>query len=160
MHYQYFTLLCLWLTMLVFRVMALSLWHCIINCHDHDQVCNSSLGLDPPSQPRTRFDIIRWDYFTNDYIFFDNDFSNGKPLQGTLCDSPLNMDLNNSSKCESEFRLLHYTSLSARHSYRSCDTLIYLTDSQSCIKHFFSEFVCCFCLRSFFYSVFLKVNFM
>ncbi|CAH1788052.1 unnamed protein product [Owenia fusiformis] len=40
------------------------------------------IGIPPPFKPKTRFDVIRWDYFTETQIFLENDFSNVKPLTG------------------------------------------------------------------------------
>lgn len=40
------------------------------------------IGVDPPSRPVSRFDLIRWDYFTETHIFFDNDFSNIREIKG------------------------------------------------------------------------------
>ncbi|XP_076435951.1 chondroitin sulfate synthase 2-like [Babylonia areolata] len=40
------------------------------------------IGVPEPYKPRNRFDIIRWDYFTETLIYFENDFTNLKPLKG------------------------------------------------------------------------------
>lgn len=40
------------------------------------------LGVSPPSRPQNRFDLIRWDYFTETHIYYDSDFSNIRELKG------------------------------------------------------------------------------
>ncbi len=42
-------------------------------------------GVEKPSKPETRFDLIRWEYFNETHIFYENDFSNIATLQGELC---------------------------------------------------------------------------
>ncbi len=39
-------------------------------------------GVDPPVVPKTRFEVIRWDYFTETHIYLDNEFTNVRPLIG------------------------------------------------------------------------------
>lgn len=40
------------------------------------------VGIPAPSKAKNRFDIIRWDYFTETQIYFDTDFSTVRPLVG------------------------------------------------------------------------------
>lgn len=40
------------------------------------------VGIPPGIVPTNRFDVIRWDYFTDTEIYLDSDFSNGKKLEG------------------------------------------------------------------------------
>ncbi|KAL8566044.1 hypothetical protein ACOMHN_062773 [Nucella lapillus] len=40
------------------------------------------IGVPEPYKSRNRFDMIRWDYFTETLIYFENDFTNVKPLRG------------------------------------------------------------------------------
>lgn len=44
------------------------------------------LGVPPPVEPTTRFDIIRWNYFTNTHIYLDDDFTNVRELRGSQKD--------------------------------------------------------------------------
>ncbi|RUS82928.1 hypothetical protein EGW08_009312, partial [Elysia chlorotica] len=39
-------------------------------------------GVPEPYKPKNRFDVIRWDYFTETHIFFQDDFTNVKELIG------------------------------------------------------------------------------
>ena len=39
-------------------------------------------GVPEPYKPKNRFDVIRWDYFTETLIYFQDDFTNVKPLKG------------------------------------------------------------------------------
>ncbi len=58
-------------------------------------VCHFSAGVDPPNVPKTRFEVIRWEYFTETHIFLDNEFTNIRPLRGEtefrpfVCSLPL-----------------------------------------------------------------------
>ena len=45
-------------------------------------IANYVTGSDPPSRPNTRFDVIRWEYFTETHIFLDSDSNTIKELQG------------------------------------------------------------------------------
>jgi len=38
------------------------------------------VGATPENQPSTRFDVLRWDYFTLSHIYPESDFSNLKQL--------------------------------------------------------------------------------
>ncbi|KAK3109040.1 hypothetical protein FSP39_021723 [Pinctada imbricata] len=40
------------------------------------------VGSQEEARPKTRFDIIRWDYFTDTDIYFDDDFTNVRLLKG------------------------------------------------------------------------------
>lgn len=40
------------------------------------------IGIPEANKPSTRFDIIQWTYFTDSHIYFDDDFTNERPLQG------------------------------------------------------------------------------
>ncbi|XP_059159159.1 chondroitin sulfate synthase 2-like [Physella acuta] len=40
------------------------------------------IGVPEPYKPKNRFDVIRWDYFTETHIFFQDDFTNVKELIG------------------------------------------------------------------------------
>ena len=40
------------------------------------------VGIPSGIVPTNRFDVIRWDYFTDTEIYLDSDFSNGKKLEG------------------------------------------------------------------------------
>uniref|UniRef100_A0A0B6ZGM6 Hexosyltransferase n=1 Tax=Arion vulgaris TaxID=1028688 RepID=A0A0B6ZGM6_9EUPU len=40
------------------------------------------IGIPEPYRPKNRFDVIRWDYFTETHIFFQDDFTNVKELIG------------------------------------------------------------------------------
>ncbi|CAG5120511.1 unnamed protein product, partial [Candidula unifasciata] len=40
------------------------------------------VGVPEPHSPKNRFDLIRWDYFTETHIFFQDDFTNVKELIG------------------------------------------------------------------------------
>ncbi|XP_046326065.2 chondroitin sulfate synthase 2-like [Haliotis rufescens] len=40
------------------------------------------VGVPEPYRPKNRFDVIRWDYFTETHIYFDDDFSNVEELKG------------------------------------------------------------------------------
>ncbi|PVD30508.1 hypothetical protein C0Q70_09775 [Pomacea canaliculata] len=40
------------------------------------------IGVPDPYKPKTRFDVIRWDYFTETHIYFQDDFTNMKSLTG------------------------------------------------------------------------------
>ncbi|CAD5111090.1 DgyrCDS438 [Dimorphilus gyrociliatus] len=40
------------------------------------------IGIPAPSKAKNRFDIIRWDYFTETHIYFDTDFTTVRPLTG------------------------------------------------------------------------------
>ena len=39
-------------------------------------------GIPEPYKPKNRFDVIRWDYFTETLIYLQDDFTNVKPLKG------------------------------------------------------------------------------
>lgn len=41
-------------------------------------------GIPEPYRPKNRFDVIRWDYFTETHIFFQDDFTNVKELLGIM----------------------------------------------------------------------------
>lgn len=41
------------------------------------------LGNRPGTKPANRFDVIRWDYFTEKYIYLTNDFDTIKELDGS-----------------------------------------------------------------------------
>ena len=41
------------------------------------------VGVPEPYRPKNRFDVIRWDYFTETHIYFKNDFTNVEELTGT-----------------------------------------------------------------------------
>lgn len=40
------------------------------------------VGSPPAVKPLNRFDVIRWDYFTEEKIYLKSDFSNVENLQG------------------------------------------------------------------------------
>lgn len=40
------------------------------------------VGTPPSSKPANRFDLLRWDYFTEKQIFLKSDFSNVEDLRG------------------------------------------------------------------------------
>lgn len=40
------------------------------------------VGNQPGNKPNTRFDVLRWDYFTETHIYLANDFTNIKKLSG------------------------------------------------------------------------------
>lgn len=40
------------------------------------------IGVPEQYKPKNRFDVIRWDYFTETQIYFQDDFTNVKPLKG------------------------------------------------------------------------------
>ncbi|BFY97631.1 hypothetical protein BsWGS_00671 [Bradybaena similaris] len=40
------------------------------------------IGIPEPYRPKNRFDVIRWDYFTETQIFFQDDFTNVRELTG------------------------------------------------------------------------------
>lgn len=40
------------------------------------------IGVPEAFKPNTRFDILQWSYFTDTHIYFDDDFTNVRPLQG------------------------------------------------------------------------------
>lgn len=40
------------------------------------------IGVPEPYKSKNRFDVIRWDYFTETLIYFENDFNNMKLLKG------------------------------------------------------------------------------
>ncbi|KAJ4439449.1 hypothetical protein ANN_07573 [Periplaneta americana] len=40
------------------------------------------VGSPPGNVPSSRFDVLRWDYFTESEIYLQSDFSNVKPLEG------------------------------------------------------------------------------
>jgi hypothetical protein len=41
-------------------------------------------GVPEAFKPNTRFDIIQWTYFTDSHIYFDDDFTNIRPLKGII----------------------------------------------------------------------------
>ncbi|XP_050418344.1 chondroitin sulfate synthase 2 [Patella vulgata] len=43
---------------------------------------NWPIGVPEPYKPKSRFDVIRWDYFTETHIYFQDDFTNYKELKG------------------------------------------------------------------------------
>lgn len=40
------------------------------------------IGNQPTSKPTTRFDVLRWDYFTQTHIYLTNEFHNLRKLNG------------------------------------------------------------------------------
>ena len=40
------------------------------------------IGVQDPVKPRSRFDVMRWDYFTEEHIYLEDDFTNVSPLVG------------------------------------------------------------------------------
>ena len=40
------------------------------------------VGATPGNRPVSRFDVLRWDYFTTSHIYPESDFSNLKELVG------------------------------------------------------------------------------
>jgi len=39
-------------------------------------------GVQAPVKPKSRFDVMRWDYFTEEHIYLSDDFTNVSPLAG------------------------------------------------------------------------------
>merc|ERR1719193_1486595 len=40
------------------------------------------IGVQQPAPPKSRFDVMRWDYFTEEHIYLEDDFTNVSPLVG------------------------------------------------------------------------------
>jgi len=40
------------------------------------------IGVQERVKPQTRFDVLRWDYFTEEHIYLEDDFTNVSPLKG------------------------------------------------------------------------------
>lgn len=40
-------------------------------------------GVEPPSRQLSRHDVLKWEYFTDTYIYMHSELSNRKPLEGS-----------------------------------------------------------------------------
>ncbi len=49
---------------------------------ERNKECFDISGVDPPNVPKTRFEVIRWEYFTETHVYLDNEFTNIRPLKG------------------------------------------------------------------------------